>query len=63
MALMANTSFAAEGRDEVALDEHARIVAAIEAGDGEAAYLALKSHISQAFETRLRVEAGELRTR
>ena len=63
MALMANTSFAAEGRDEVALDEHARIVAAIEAGDGEAAYLALKSHISQAFETRLRVDAGELRTR
>jgi DNA-binding GntR family transcriptional regulator len=63
MALMANTSFAAEGRDEVALVEHAHIVAAIEAGDGDAAYAALKSHISQAFETRLRVEAGELRTR
>ena len=42
MALMANTSFAAEGRDEVALDEHDQIVAAIEAGDGEAAYQALK---------------------
>lgn len=63
MALMANTSFAAEGRDEVALEEHGRIVAAIEAGDGDAAYQALKSHISQAFETRLRVDAGELRTR
>ena len=63
MALMTNTSFAAEGRDEVALDEHAKIVAAIEAGDGDAAYQALKSHISQAFETRLRVDAGELRTR
>ena len=63
MALMANTSFAAEGRDEVALGEHAQIVAAIEAGDGEAAYQALKMHISRAFETRLRVDAGELRLR
>ncbi|WP_225028762.1 GntR family transcriptional regulator [Xinfangfangia pollutisoli] len=63
MALMANTSFAAEGRDEVALHEHAEIVAAIAARDGEAAYQALKKHISQAFETRLRVDAGELRLR
>ena len=63
MALMANTSFAAEGRDEVALDEHDQIVRAIEAGDGEAAYQALKSHISKAFETRLRVDSGELRLR
>ena len=36
---------------------------AIEAHDGEAAYQALKSHISKAFETRLRVDSGELRTR
>ena len=63
MALMANTSFAAEGRDEVAIDEHQQIVDAIAAGDGEAAYQALKTHISRAFETRLRVEAGELRLR
>ncbi|AWD23127.1 GntR family transcriptional regulator [Pseudogemmobacter blasticus] len=63
MALMATTSFAAEGRDEVALHEHEEIVAAIAAGDGEAAYQALKTHISRAFETRLRVEAGELRLR
>jgi DNA-binding GntR family transcriptional regulator len=63
MALMANTSFAAVGRDSVALDEHAEIVAAITAGDGEAAYQALKSHISRAFETRLRIDAGELKTR
>lgn len=63
MALMANTSFAAEGRDEVALIEHDQIVAAIESGDGEAAYQALKTHISRAFETRLRVDAGELRLR
>jgi DNA-binding GntR family transcriptional regulator len=47
----------------VALVEHDQIVAAIESGDSEAAYLALKMHISRAFETRLRVEAGELRLR
>jgi DNA-binding GntR family transcriptional regulator len=63
MALMATTSFAAEGRDEVALDEHEQIVQAIEAQDGEAAYQALKTHISRAFETRLRVDAGELKLR
>ena len=63
MALMATTTFAAAGRDGVALNEHDQIVRAIEAHDGEAAYQALKSHISKAFETRLRVDAGELQTR
>ena len=63
MALMTTTSFAAEGRDEVALGEHDQIVRAIEAQDGDAAYTALRRHISQAFETRLRVEAGELKLR
>lgn len=63
MALMANTSFAAEGRDAAGLAEHEAIVAAIEARDGEAAYQALRSHISRAYETRLRVDAGELKTR
>jgi DNA-binding GntR family transcriptional regulator len=63
MALMATTSFAAEGRDEAALAEHDAIVRAIEAGEGETAYQALKTHISKAYETRLRVDAGELRTR
>ncbi len=63
MALMTNTSFAAEGRDGVAIAEHDQIVRAIEAHDGEAAYQALRGHISKAFETRLRVEAGELRSR
>ena len=63
MALMATTSFAAEGRDMKAMDEHEAIVAAIEARDGEAAARALKIHISHAYETRLRVDAGELRTR
>ena len=63
MALMANTSFAAEGRDEVALSEHEAIVAAIAARDGEAAHAALRAHISKAYETRLRVDAGELKLR
>ena len=63
MALLTTTSFAAEGRDEVALVEHDQIVRAIETQDGEAAFAALRSHISQAFETRLRVEAGELKLR
>ncbi len=63
MALMATTSFAAAGRDAVALEEHARIVAAIAARDGDAAYAALRAHISQAFETRLRIDAGEVSLR
>jgi DNA-binding GntR family transcriptional regulator len=63
MALMATTSFAAEGRDELGLGEHDRIIAAIEARDPDAAYTALRTHISKAFETRLRVDAGELKTR
>ena len=51
------------GRDEVALSEHEAIVAAIAARDGEAAHAALRAHISKAYETRLRVDAGELKLR
>ena len=57
MALMATTSLAAEGRSKGAVDEHDAIVRAIEAGDGDAAFDALKSHISRAFETRLALDA------
>ncbi|MXU65971.1 GntR family transcriptional regulator [Oceanomicrobium pacificus] len=57
MALLATTSFAAEGRDMTALDEHEAIVAAIEARDGPTADEAARLHISQAYETRLKVEA------
>ena len=63
MALMATTSLAADGRDGPALAEHERIVAAIEARDGDAAYAALKVHISKAYETRLRIDAGEVKLR
>ena len=57
MALMARTTLAAEGRDETALDEHQAIVEAIRNGDGDAADRAVRAHISQAWETRLRLDA------
>ena len=58
MALLATTSLAVEGRGEAALAEHETIVDAIERRDEDAAYSALKDHISKAFETRLRHDAG-----
>lgn len=57
MALLATTSLAVEGRGETALNEHEAIVAALEERDGEKAHLALKNHISKAFETRLKLDA------
>lgn len=61
MALLASTSLAAEGRGKAALEEHAEIVRAIAAGDGEAAQAALRAHISKAFETRLKLDAGAIK--
>ena len=58
MALMARTSLAAEGRGETALAEHQAIVDAVASGDGPAADAAIRAHISKAWETRLRLEAG-----
>lgn len=60
MALMATTSLAAVGRDEDALAEHDEIVSAIETRDTDRAYAALKSHISKAFVTRLKLDSGEV---
>lgn len=60
MALMAVTSLAAQGRGARALKEHQAIVSAISARDGEAAYQALKTHISQAFETRLKLDSSDI---
>lgn len=57
MALLATTSIAVEGRNEDTLREHDAIVTAIEARDGDAAYQALRDHISKAFETRLASDA------
>lgn len=59
MALMATTSLAAEGRSEDALAEHTAIVDAIAGRDEEAAYEALKAHISVAFRTRLKSDAAK----
>ena len=59
MALMATTSLAAEGRSQIALDEHGAIVDAIKRGDGDAAYDGLKGHISRAFEARLKQDADD----
>ena len=57
MALMATTSLAAEGRSQIAMEEHDAIVSAIEAGDEAAAGAALRDHISVAFMTRLQQDA------
>ena len=57
MALMARTSLAAQGRGEKALAEHAEIVEAIAARDGDRAAKALKDHLSIAFVVRLKEEA------
>ncbi|UYV38546.1 GntR family transcriptional regulator [Rhodobacteraceae bacterium D3-12] len=58
MALMATTSLAVEGRGKTALGEHDAIVRAIEAKDEDGAQAALKAHISKAFVTRLKLDAG-----
>ena len=58
MALLANTSLAVEGRGADALGEHQALVDAMVAGDGEAASAAIKNHLSQAFMTRLRLDAA-----
>ena len=58
MALLATTSLAVEGRGPVALDEHQAIVTAISDRDGALAYEAVKQHLSQAFVTRLKYDAG-----
>ncbi len=57
MALLATTSLSFEGRGQQTLEEHSKIVEAIAAGDCDRAYEALKSHISLAFETRLRQDS------
>ena len=57
MALLATTSIAAEGRSTDTLAEHGKILEAIEAGDEQGAYEALRDHISKAFVTRLKLDA------
>ena len=59
MALMATTSLAAKGRGEIALAEHQAIVDAISKRDEDAAYRALRDHISTAFITRLKQDNAD----
>ena len=60
MALLTVTSLSAEGRGSEALDEHFAIVEAISNHDPEAADAAVRKHLSFAFETRLKIDAGEV---
>lgn len=60
MALLTSSALAVEGRSEQTLDEHQAIVEAIERRDGMAANKAIKTHLSFAFETRLKIDAGEV---
>ncbi|MCP5088762.1 MAG: GntR family transcriptional regulator [Rhodobacteraceae bacterium] len=60
MALLTVTSLSAEGRGEESLDEHKVIVDAIANRESEAADAAVKKHLSSAFETRLKIDAGEM---
>ncbi|WP_114966895.1 GntR family transcriptional regulator [Alkalilacustris brevis] len=60
MALLATTSLATHGRGEASLAEHSAIVEAIARHDPDAAFEALKNHISKAYETRLKLDAGEV---
>ncbi len=58
MALLATTSLSFDGRGVQTIEEHSAIVEAIASGDSDAAYDALKAHISTAFLTRLRQDAA-----
>lgn len=58
MALLAETSLAADGRGEMALAEHFVLVQAIEAGNSHDADRLLKDHLSFAFQTRLKADSG-----
>jgi len=60
MALLATTSMLVEGRTKGTLQEHGDIVEAIAAGDGAAAERALRAHISQAYVTRLKLDAARV---
>jgi len=59
MALLTTTSLAADGRGENALAEHKAIVEAIANRDKATADMALREHISMAYETRLKQDATE----
>ncbi|MEM7240895.1 MAG: GntR family transcriptional regulator [Pseudomonadota bacterium] len=59
MALLVSSSLAVEGRANEALDEHQAIVDMLAARNSDGAREAIKTHLSRAFEMRLRLQAGE----
>ena len=56
MALLVQTTLEERSRAKEAQAEHEAIVAAIAARDGEAACLAIRNHISRAYQTRLEID-------
>ncbi|MEM1314185.1 MAG: GntR family transcriptional regulator [Pseudomonadota bacterium] len=58
MALLTGASLSDPIRVAETIEEHDAIVKAIEARDEDAADAAARDHISKAYETRLRIEAG-----
>lgn len=58
MALLSATTLMSEGRGVQSLQEHDRIVSAIAERDEDAAQSAAEDHISNAYRTRLALEAG-----
>lgn len=58
MALLTGVSLSDPIRGAETVEEHDAIVRAIEARDEDAADAAARAHISKAYETRLRIEAG-----
>ena len=59
LVLLAGTTLAVGGRGSEAVDEHERIVAALERRDPDAAEAAARAHIAAAFRTRLILLAGQ----
>jgi len=56
MALLVKTTLAEDGRGEQAQNEHEAIVSGIADRDGERACLAIRDHISRAYQTRLTID-------
>lgn len=58
LVLLAGTTLAVGGRGAEAVDEHERIVEALERRDPEAAEAAARAHIGNAYRTRLALQSG-----
>ena len=59
MALLGMTTLSLTGRSDTAREEHAAIVAAVEARDAPAAEAAARAHIRSAQRARIRIMFGD----